>query len=109
MHASTKFTLAYLNSAEYCSSILAHRTVKGGAIEYLVKWLVPEGAASDEPETWEPALNFPVDEWEQAAPQTTTKSTQARAPTPRAEGRSSLRLSASRRRASSQQACCGAP
>ena len=54
------------SDAEECEvdAIVAMRTVKGGGLEYLVRWLNP---ADQIPESWEPASNFPVEEWEQVA------------------------------------------
>ena len=37
-------------------AIVAMRTVKGGGLEYLVRWLNP---ADQIPESWEPCLEFP--------------------------------------------------
>ena len=40
--------------------IISSRTVRGGGMQYLVKW-------ADDDETWEDAAKFPVDEWTQVA------------------------------------------
>ena len=46
--------------------VLACRFAKG-KLEYLIKWAAKDGEEAQDPETWEPAAAFSVEDWPQAA------------------------------------------
>ena len=61
---SLTLSLTHTHFFGCCSSaqIIAHRTVKGGGVQYLVQWKEASGEDS-----WEPASSFPVDEYDLVA------------------------------------------